>query len=197
MKTTLAIMMTCLFFCAQTNAATMDLTDMDFNILVPGTVGPNSFSETAGGVVFTFTAVDNFVGGPEFRNYGNGNGLQLGGGGGTTIEFTLSASQDVELTQYSFNDAGGFPLGNAEFDIIDGMTTLSAGNSLDSMMMGTVAFNSAPVSMTAGTDYTFDINNFGAAVQGFITSVEFNVVPEPSSLVFLLAGLFGLWGLRR
>lgn len=189
-----------------TQAATVNLTDS-----ILGNPSADVITETAGGVTFTFTSVNNFVGAPRWLGGPTfSDGLHVGGGGGSPIEFTLSVSDDVTLTGYGTNQGGGFALNLPTFDILDGGATLLANQLINnpastniSNLSGqnTVLVTGLSLALSAGTDYTFDINNIGAAVQGFITSFEFEtdvaVVPVPASLPLMLTGIGVFAFLRR
>ena len=63
---------------------------------------PVDFTETVDGVTFTLESTLNLVGIERFLNLTSpSNGLQVGGGGGSTIEFTFQSDQDVTLSSYS------------------------------------------------------------------------------------------------
>ncbi len=183
-------------------AATLDLTNRNFDSEVTRT-----FTES--GIDFTFTATDNFVGGP--RLLGGDNGIQVGGGGGSSIEFSLAVSDDVTLTGYGTNEATGFSLASPIFDLLDGATVLlndalinnpASTNIFNSSGENVVDVSGLSIALNAGTTYTFDINNIGAAVQGFITSLDFEVadaapIPVPAGLPMLAAGIGVFAWMRR
>ncbi|MGR9092856.1 MAG: hypothetical protein ACU85U_19980 [Gammaproteobacteria bacterium] len=109
------------------HAATVDLTDGLFTVIEPAMDGgtslgvPRVFTETADGVVFTFTATNNLAATPRFNDLTNiGIGIQLDGGGQSVIEFTLDSYSTI---------ANGFFLGAATFDVA-GASLASAGNTL-------------------------------------------------------------------
>ena len=183
------------------NSATLDLTNRNFDSELTRT-----FTES--GVNFTFDAVDNFVGGA--RLLGGDNGLLVGGGAGSSIEFTLQVSQNITLSGYGTNQGGGFALGAPIFDLTDGVTTLiddglinnpASTNIFNPSGENIVSVTGLSLALLAGTTYTFDINSVGAGVQGFFTSLEFqtSVVPLPAGLPLALTalGLLGLIGRRR
>ncbi len=108
-------------------AGVIDLQDGILNVITNtggGSPTPTAFSETNMGVTFTFIATDNLVGGGKF----NGgltlpNGIHVGGGGGSSLEFQMTVDTDVTLTGYSTGSAG-FELGSPIFDLLDGATVL-------------------------------------------------------------------------
>ena len=182
-------------------AETVDLTDGLFTEIELAMAGgtpldvPRVFSETAGGVVFTFSATNNLVGVPRFNDLtSTGLGIQLGGGGGSVIEFTLATSAPVTLDSYS-TVSSGFFLGAPTFNISGG-SIVSNGNALTEDIPANV-FAGAPLLFEAGTIYTFGIENTGAAVQAFLGGIEFTVVPLPAPALLLASGVFGLLAHRR
>ena len=210
MKLLLAAAATLTAMTTMAQAATVDLTDGVF-------ANPTTdvITETSDGVTFTFTATDNQTGGARWLNVTAGdfaNGLQLGGGGGSTIEFTLVVSDDIELNGYGTNQGGGFALAAPTFDLFDGATSLLADQPINNAA-STNIFNASgenivlasglSIALTAGTAYTFDINDNGAAVQGFLTSLEFSTpvsnVPVPAALPLALTtiGAFAFVSRRR
>lgn len=182
-------------------AATVDLTDGLFTEIEAAMAGgtpldvPRVFTESAGGVVFTFTATNNLVGVPKFNDLAStGLGIQLGGGGGSVIEFTLATSATVTLDSYS-TVSNGFVLGTPTFDISGG-SVASNGNTLVEDIAAN-PFAGGPLLFEAGTIYTFDIENTGAAVQAFLGGIEFTVVPLPAPALLLASGILGLLARKR
>lgn len=183
------------------HAETVDLTDGIFTEIEAASSGgmslgvPRVFSETAGGVVFTFTAINNLVSVPRFNDLTNtGFGIQLGGGGGSVLEFTLETSANVTLDSYS-TVSDGFFLGTPTFNVTGG-TVNSTGNPLPQDIAANV-FAGGSLLFEAGNLYTFDIENTGAAVQAFLGGIEFTVVPLPAPALLLASGLLGLAAHRR
>lgn len=136
------------------------------------------------GVVFTIVPTNNLVGGARLL-LSEANGLQFGGGGGSTLQFEFNTNQDIDLYSYTLTDSG-FILGNPLFDISDTGGVLSAGNDAD-QVAATLDFNSGPISIQAGETYTFDVTVSGAAIQSFIESWQYKIVPAPGA-----AGVLGL-----
>ena len=187
------------------SAATIDLTDGVF-------VGDNASSqpgfslvatESAAGVNFAIEALNNLVG--YDRLYISANGITVGGGGGSNTQLGLTVDTDVELTGYGTN-SNAFFLNPGTFDIVDGATTVSSGNSF-AFSSTLNSFASGPLTLSAGTEYVLNFTT-GAAVQGWLTSFEFNVidpgpgnqapaVPLPAGLPLLLAGLGAFAVVRR
>ena len=149
-----------------------------------------AFAQTAGGVTFTFFDF-NGVAGAQFSPDSNGDvSLRLGGGGGSPTLFSFTVDQDVTLTEYGL--AGRFDYLNSPiFDILDDGTALSADNFLGPNPGAQMdfAFNDGNLSLSAGTVYTFDVKDTGAAVQGFLESFVFEAsaasVPGPAALGLL------------
>ena len=156
------------------------------------------FRETVEGITLTFTAIDNLVGGPRFIGVAEGNspinGLQLGGGGGSTLEFTLRTDKGVRLNSYS-TDTGGSFLNEPTFNVVGG-GVLSNGNSLDE---GNPAhlFVGGPLVLDAGQTVTFSINGPSAVVQAFVASLDVTPVPLPGAVWMLGGAVLGLAALRR
>lgn len=182
-------------------AATIDLTDGLFTEIEAAMASgmaldvPRVFTESASGVVFTFTATNNLVGVPKFNDLTNtGFGIQLGGGGGSIIEFTLETSANVTLDSYS-TVSNGFFLGTPTFDITGG-SIVSSGNALPEDV-AVNPFAGGPLLFEAGTIYTFDIENTGAAVQAFLGGIEFTVVPLPAPALLLASGFLALLARKR
>ncbi|MEM6760745.1 MAG: VPLPA-CTERM sorting domain-containing protein [Pseudomonadota bacterium] len=193
------------------SALTLDFTDGVFGTSNPaafGVAGFQTISETAGGVTFSLTATNNLVGTTRWLNSAGSlsNGLQLGGGGGSVVAFDLVVDTDVTLDSYALTDVFGF-LGTPDFDILDGATLLSEDNALSPRGASGLSFDNGPIALTAGTTYSFDINNTGSAVQTFLASIDFSLtepprptpgaVPLPAGLPLLLAGLGAFAWMRR
>lgn len=190
-------------------AGTIDFQDGNFVASDPGLNGKNAIVERiADGVNFTFTALVNSIGGVGWNGtLGGGampNGLHVGGGGNSTVQFSMTADADITLNSYTLADVFGF-LGNATMDVLNGATMLSEDNAL--VPRGaTFNFADGPIAMAANTTYTFDINETGFAVQSYIGSFDFTkvtttmpndpVVPLPAGLPLLMAGLAAMFGLR-
>ncbi len=177
----------------------IDFSDGEFTTITNSGIGdaPVDFTETVDGVTFTLESTLNLVGTERFLNLTSpSNGLQVGGGGGSTLIFTLESDQDVTLSSYSTDTSGGF-LNPPTFDVT-GAGVNSAGNSLDQGNPSNL-FNGGPLLLEADELYTFNIQNGGAASQAFISSITFTAtaVPEPSG-VLLLSGIgLAMFGRRR
>jgi hypothetical protein len=178
---------------ASAQADVVDFMDGNFTMIQNSGINdaPTIFSESVLGATVTFESVANLVGGTgRFVGLEQGvtsNGLHLGGGGGSTLEFTISSSQDIQLVSYA-TDGGGFFLNPPTFDIA-GLGASSVGNSLDPGDPANLIAG-GPVTLLAGEVYTFDVQNTGATVQAFVSSMEFTAVPEPGSMsVLLVVGL--------
>lgn len=179
-------------------AFTVDFTDGVFTEITtssqPGQ--PVVMGELAGGVNFTFTGLNNLVG--ASRIMPTGDGLRLGGGGGSTIQFLLEVDTDVTFNAYSTN-TGGFFLGNAAFNVVDvtGVPVdMSLGNSL-AQQVADHTLASGPLALLSGGAYRFDILNIGAGVQSFLATMDFDVtqdssgaVPLSATLPLILVGVF-------
>ena len=140
----------------------------------------------SGGTEFVFEPINNLVGAPRFFLHET-RGLQFGGGGGSSLEFTFRTNEDIELESYTLASSGFF-LGNPVFDIREGATVLSESNT--AIASGnTHTFVDGPISIQAGTDYTFITTAPGAGVQSFMASWDYSVtaVPEPGTTTILLA----------
>ena len=162
----------------QVDPATIDTSPAD------GFITGTEFSPTGSdGTVFTMMPTNNLVGSDRFL-LSAADGLQFGGGGGSTLSFDFTTNQDITLDRYVLGN--GFFLSNPDFDIRDGAIVLSAANTSVAAGDGH-AFNTAPISINSGTTYSFVVNSGGAAVQSFMESWDYTLVPEPAS-----AGLLGL-----
>ena len=143
-----------------------------------------AFSLTDDGRTFTFTPIDNFVGGDRW--VGNDtNGITFGGGGGSTVEFEIVVSGDVELDDYIIG--GGFKLQNPIMVFTDGGNPVGASGDVN--VAGTFAFPGGPIMLTGGTSYIVDIVGTGAAVQSALAGFNFTPVPLPGAVVLLLSAL--------
>ena len=185
-------------------AVTVDLTDGDFTT-VTGTIIPGDplvFTETAGGVTFTFTALNNLVGVTRFLS-GAGDdfsdGIVFGGGGGSSTQFSISSSQDVSVTSYSGRNSRF--LVNPRLSVSAGGSTLVSGRPFTSDADSSYSLPNALGNLLANVDYTLTVTNAGSTTQGFLTGFEFEpvsaAVPLPASLPLLLAGLGGIAVMRR
>ncbi len=186
---------------SMSQAGTIDFTDGVFDVVTASSqVGnPEALSEEAAGVTFTFTALDNLVGAD--RMFPSATGLTFGGGGGSTIQFSLTADADVTLSGFATNQASA-AFTDPTFDVMLNAVTVSSGNVGD----GTSAlFASGPLSLSLGDTLVFGITNPGAITQASLSSIDFDLVttsasavPLPASMSFLLAGLAGLgWQSRK
>ena len=132
------------------------------------------------GTIFGLTPVNNLVGMPRFL-LSDTNGLHYGGGGGSTLAFDFTVSHDINLESYTLSSTGFF-LGNPDFTILDGVTALSSNNTSNNSG-DTHNFNSGPISLTAGTVYSFQTETFGAGIQAFMGSWTYSrtAIPEPTT----------------
>lgn len=210
-----AVAMSATCFTSAASATTIDFLDGVFTGSGAVSTGFTQIQEVADGVTFTFVATQNQSGGARFLTGSSGlidNGLHLGGGGGSTIEFEFSVSEDVTLTGYSSNTGGGFALQDPTFDLLDGATILvddavlrdpTSTNIFNTSGENDVVVTGLSVALRAGSTYIFDVDNTGAGTQSFLTALEFDTaspvapVPLPAGLPLLLAGLGGLSVLRR
>ena len=146
------------------------------------------------GVVFDLLPTNNLVGADRFL-LSDTNGLHYGGGGGSTLSFDFSVSDDIELESYTLGN--GFFLGNPVFNISEGASVLSMANTSNSAG-DTHAFAGGPISLNAGTTYTFETTTFGAGVQSYMGTWTYSrsAVPEPGSLS-ILGLVAGFLAVRR
>lgn len=145
------------------------------------------------GVVFTTEPTDNLVGTDRF-SLSLARGIHFGGGGGSTLSFDFSVDHPVTLNSYTLASSG-FILGDPDFDIREGANVLSASNTAVSNG-DTHNFNSGPISLDAGTTYSFVVNTTGAGIQSFMASWDYTLVPEPATGWIGLVMLAGLSGRR-
>ena len=191
------------------NAGTIDLTDGIFTQTMAGPLPttPLQFTETDAGVTFTFTATNNLVGGLRFIGLNGANGIQVGGGGGSSRQFEIMVSHNVTLDSYTTTN-GIFAPGTLEFDIFENFiapfNSVSPINPINPAPTGDViggAFNAAPVMLTAGTTYVVPILNGSAGVAAFISSIDFTQnstpTPVPATLALAAGGLLSLGVVAR
>ncbi len=170
-------------------AATAEAATLDFTaVAYPPIEEDQTIVVSDAGVNFTMVPIDNLVGSPRWVG---GDRITFGGGGGSSLEFDFTPDFDVTLDSYTIDL--GFILGNPTFQIREGVNVLSAVNDAD--VNGTFGFDGGPISLDAGTTYTFENNEFGAAMQSAFSAWQFTVIPEPSTLCLLGLGALGL--LRR
>jgi hypothetical protein len=158
---------------------------------------PTVFSESVLGATVTFESTANLAGVRRFVGLQQGvtsNGLHLAGGGGSTLEFTVSSNTDILLESYS-TDTGGFFVGDATLDIV-GLGVSSLGNSLDQGVAENLLAG-GPVTLLAGEIYTFEIQDGGAVDQAFISEFSFKAIPEPGSACVLLFTILATGFVRR
>ncbi|MBT8447541.1 MAG: hypothetical protein HKO62_03795 [Gammaproteobacteria bacterium] len=158
-----------------------------------GFITGNEFTPVGSdGTVFSLVPTNNLVGGDRFL-LSDTTGLHFGGGGGSTLAFIFSVSKNIELDSYTLASSGFF-LGDPDFNIREGVTVLSGPNT--AIASGdTNNFVDGPVALTAGTDYIFITNFFGAAVQSYMASWQYSttVVPVPAA-VWLMGPALGVLG---
>lgn len=187
-------------------ASTIDLTDGVFSVTGAPAVtglGPTGFSETADGVVFTFSNPSSR--GTNQFSLGN-NGVAVGGGGVSAFSFDFSVDTDVTLLGYAgFNQtflvAPNLTLSEGS-TVLDSGVAFSATGSNSSAAVNEAFSGGAMPLLTAGTIYSVTVNNPGVTTSGFLTAIEFEAVaaqpiPLPAGLPLLLAGIGGLAWLRR
>ena len=178
---------------ATIQADVVDFTDGVFTTLLNSGVDdtPVIFSESITGATLTFQSTNNSVGTPRFVFLEPGmpsNGLQLGGGSGSTTEFTITPSADVIFESYSTTSGAGLFLGTRTLDLT-GPGVSSLGNSL-TFGNPTNLLNGSPsgLLLAGGTTYTAEIQSpVGGNGQAFIGSFEVTAVnvPEPTSAVLI------------
>ena len=162
------------------HAATLDFMSVAYPPLPPA---DQTIVVSDSGVDFTFVPTDNLVGAPRWVG---GDRINFGGGGGSSLEFEFTPDFQVTLDSYTIGLR--FHLGNPNFRILEGANVLSASNDAD--VDGTFAFDSGPISLDPGVTYTFETNQFGAAIQSAFTAWDFTVIPEPSSAALLALAAF-------
>lgn len=201
-------------FCAPAaTAAVIDFTDNSFTsvsyeVFVQGPIGPiTGFTETVSGVGISF---QRNVG--QFRNvgpWGDGSSpnppfsADIGGGGGSVSSFSLVTTEDIILTAFMGLGQQGNP--DPIFDVTgNGVSSVGNAFSVSGVLGGTTpgtdAFVSGPISLSAGSLYTFNVSNTGPAVQGYLTGLEFTMtaeVPVPAGLHLALGGLALLGAVSR
>ncbi len=144
-----------------------------------------SFMSSPDGVVFTMEPTNNLVGFPKFHLSAT-NGMTFGGGGGSSLAFEFTTNVDILLESYTISSSG-FILNDPVFDIREGSSVLSESNS--AVANGdTHAFASGPISIEAGTTYTFINTSFGAGTQSHMSSWQYTVVPAPGAIATLAIG---------
>ena len=148
-----------------------------------GFVNENDFQPVGtDGTIFSLVPTDNLTG-PDRFMLSETNGLQYGGGGGSTVAFNFSVNRVISLESYTLGE--GFFLSNPSFSILDSATVISSTNTSNNAG-DTHNFNSGPLELTAGTVYSFETQINGAAVQAFLGSWTYTAaVPEPTSFLFL------------
>jgi len=170
----------------------VDFTDADFTVIVDSGIGgvPVVFSESVGLNTLTFESTLNLVGIERFINLTpmqTSSGIQIGGGGGSTLAFTVSS--DVDMILDSFDGSGFSALPAPMFDV-SGPGVSSSGNAIP-IATSTSFFNGGSILLEADEVYTFNVTNGGATTQGFIRSFSVTqAVPEPSGAALIaMAGL--------
>ena len=191
---------TLLFACLATVSA--DAATLSF-LVDPATIDNNPSDGFITGTEFSPTGSDNteFIFEPINNQTGPTrfllsaiNGLSFGGGTGSSILFDFTPNLDIQLNSYTIG--GGLSLGDPIFDIRDGATVLSGGNS---GMTGS-NFASAPIQLQGGNTYRFAMTNNSAAIQRQFTSWDYTTtaIPEPGSLAFLsMLGVAGVFRRKR
>lgn len=182
-----------LVFCGVSHWSTSVSAEMVSFLVDPATIDSNMDGFITGhefqpvgsdGTIFDLEPTDNLVGTDRFL-LSEITGLRFGGGGGSTIEFEFSVDKDLTLDSYTLGTSGAF-LGNPIFDIREGATVLSSGNT--AVASGnTHNFVGGPISLDAGTVYTFETTTFGAAIQSFMATWTYTpqAIPEPGSTICL------------
>lgn len=206
------------------HAATISFTDGVYTNVQPFAPVPSNpvvFTEVVDDITFTFTALSNLTGGPRFQiTDANGTpagdaraGIVVGGGGGSSISFSISASENVTLDSYF--TGGVLPSGavsnwflNADaifFSVFDESdNALSIENSL-SASADHIVFNQGPIMLEGGLDYKFLLTGaWGAASQSFIKEFNFtkldtdlSEIPIPAAWVLFMSGVIGVIAIRK
>lgn len=147
------------------------------------------------GTVFAMTPTDNLTGADRFQ-VDAVEGLRFGGGGGSTLSFDFSVSQDISLNSYTLG--AGFFNRDPLFDIREGASVLSASNSSVGGAGSVIGFQGGPIELEAGTNYSFVVTTFSAATQSNLGSLNYTAtsVPEPSSMAAVSMGVAAI-GMRR
>ncbi|MGB7406192.1 MAG: PEP-CTERM sorting domain-containing protein [Pacificimonas sp.] len=183
-----------------------DLSEIDVITANPILVdNADEFSQTAGGVTFTFSNGNPLRGFFFVLEDGETSdvALRLGGGGGSATSFNFTVDRDVLLTGYATGDAFGY-LNAPTFDVEDGELTLTAGNPLGPRDTD-YALDGGGITLVSGTNYLFNMNDTGFAVQTFLDSLSFDLigappytdVPAPGALGLLGLGILGIGMARR
>lgn len=169
---------------------------IDFTSGIPdSTAGAVSFDKTNSGVTFSFTPINNLVGGPRWIS--SANGISFGGGSGSSLTFDFVADADVSLDTYTLG-GGVIQLGNPDFDILEGALSISSSNPANAV--SSFDFNDDPVDLSAGTTYRFSVNSFGAGIRRQMASWTFTpatTMPLPTTLMLVTAGVVVVASRRR
>lgn len=187
--------------CSTASASTIDFTDGVFeSVRLSDTPGrPLTLSESADGVTFFFTAIENLSN--VNRMVPTGNGLRLGGDGGSTTAFLMVVDHEVSLDDYSTNSDGSFR-GSPSFDLIAGGfggEVISSDNPLTFSIEPRI-FNDRPINLLGWTAYLFSLDGVGPNVESYLTSISFTKlepVPIPASLPLFGSALLILFVTRR
>lgn len=177
----------------------VDFTDANFTVVVDSGINgvPVVFTETVGGATMTFESTVNLVGIRRFINLvpmQTSSGIQIGGGGGSTLVFTVSS--DVDMILDSFDGSGSTFLPAPVFDV-SGPGASSNGNVVP-VASATSFFNGGSILLEANEVYTFSVTNSGATTQGFISSFAVSQpVPEPSGTALIALAGFAVGFIRR
>jgi hypothetical protein len=193
--TSFALGVALIFYACSANIVSADVVSFQvdptaFDANMDGNITDDEFNPVGdGGTIFSLTPTDNLVGADRLF-LDPSTGLQYGGGGGSSLSFDFMVNENISLESYTLSSSGFF-LGDPIFNISQGATVLSSMNT--SIASGeTHSFNGGPLLLTAGTNYSFETQVSGAAIQSFVSSWTYSTtsVPEPGS-----AGLLAVAGL--